>query len=301
VQNLIERCLQLYMTRDEVVSILRAQATVEPGFTALVWQKLEEQNPEFFRCYYTRLKLKAQVVMFNHLLEQQVGVVQRMQRGWTGGGGGGGGAAGAAGAAAAGGSTSATASGIPLFHGGGARGGTPGGGHPPATSAQQQQAQGGGGPHHAGLGKQPGGGGGGGARQAPGGAAPAGGSAGGDSGGDFGFQMAQAMDGVGVSPLFAAMPHIVGEDAELGHLGQTLPTPSELHHHGLAFLPQPSPLNTQGGAATLPRNFSLSDLGMGMGMDGGGEEGGAPPPLGLSLPRNFSLSELDGAGRGSEG
>lgn len=45
-----------------------------------MWQKLEEQNPDFFRSYYTRLKLKDQIVMFNHVLEQQVSMVQRLQR-----------------------------------------------------------------------------------------------------------------------------------------------------------------------------------------------------------------------------
>ena len=97
VQNLIERCLQLYLTKEEVISVLREQATIDPEFTQLIWSKLEEQNPDFFRCYYTRLKLKAQIVMFNHLLEQQVQVVQKVQRGWLGTHG------------------SATASGIPLF------------------------------------------------------------------------------------------------------------------------------------------------------------------------------------------
>lgn len=97
VQNLIEKCLQLYLTKDEVVSVLREQATIDPEFTQLIWSKLEEQNPDFFKCYYTRLKLKAQIVMFNHLLEQQVQVIQKMQRGWQGNHG------------------SSTASGIPLF------------------------------------------------------------------------------------------------------------------------------------------------------------------------------------------
>lgn len=36
--------------QNEVVSILQQQAKIEPGFTQLVWQKLEEQNPDFFRC-----------------------------------------------------------------------------------------------------------------------------------------------------------------------------------------------------------------------------------------------------------
>ena len=44
-----------------------------------VWQKLEEQNPEFFKAYYTRLKLKKQIVLFNHLLEQQVQLMRKMR------------------------------------------------------------------------------------------------------------------------------------------------------------------------------------------------------------------------------
>ena len=64
----------------QVVYTLQQQAKVEPGFTQLVWQKLEEQNPDFFKAYYTRLKLKDQIVLFNHLLEQQVAMFQKMQR-----------------------------------------------------------------------------------------------------------------------------------------------------------------------------------------------------------------------------
>ena len=35
VQNLIERCLQLYMTKGEVVRTLSTRARIEPGFTTL--------------------------------------------------------------------------------------------------------------------------------------------------------------------------------------------------------------------------------------------------------------------------
>lgn len=77
VQNLIERCLQLYMNRVEVINTL-LKAKIEPGFTGLVWQKLEEQNPEFFKAYYVRLKLKKQIVVFNHLLEKHAQLSQRM-------------------------------------------------------------------------------------------------------------------------------------------------------------------------------------------------------------------------------
>ncbi|XP_028065340.1 uncharacterized protein LOC114268371 isoform X1 [Camellia sinensis] len=71
VQNLIERCLQLYMNRDEVVKTLLNRARIDPGFSNLVWQKLEEENADFFRAYYIRLKLKKQIILFNHLLEHQ--------------------------------------------------------------------------------------------------------------------------------------------------------------------------------------------------------------------------------------
>ncbi|KAF6140870.1 hypothetical protein GIB67_042283 [Kingdonia uniflora] len=71
VQNLIERCLLLYMNRDEVVKTLMNRARIDPGFTTLVWQKLEEENAEFFRAYYIRLKVKKQIIMFNHLIEHQ--------------------------------------------------------------------------------------------------------------------------------------------------------------------------------------------------------------------------------------
>lgn len=36
-----------------------------------MWQKLEEENADFFRAYYIRLKLKKQIILFNHLLEHQ--------------------------------------------------------------------------------------------------------------------------------------------------------------------------------------------------------------------------------------
>ncbi|XLU27834.1 hypothetical protein S245_063900, partial [Arachis hypogaea] len=53
MQNLIERCLQLYMNKDEVVKILLTRARINPEYTTLVWQKLEEENANFVNmtCY----------------------------------------------------------------------------------------------------------------------------------------------------------------------------------------------------------------------------------------------------------
>ncbi|KAJ8759989.1 hypothetical protein K2173_010845 [Erythroxylum novogranatense] len=78
VQNLIERCLQLYMNQREVVQTLLTQAKIEPGFTQLVWQKLEEENRDFFNAYYLRLVVKQQISEFNKLLEQQVQLMRQI-------------------------------------------------------------------------------------------------------------------------------------------------------------------------------------------------------------------------------
>ncbi|KAM7528690.1 hypothetical protein LguiB_032100 [Lonicera macranthoides] len=72
VQNLIEQCLQLYMSQKEVMTALFVQEKIEPRFTELVWQKLEEENPEFFKAYHLRLLVKDQIREFNSLLARHV-------------------------------------------------------------------------------------------------------------------------------------------------------------------------------------------------------------------------------------
>jgi uncharacterized protein (TIGR01589 family) len=230
VQNLVERCLQLYMARDEVVNVLKSQATIDPGFTQLVWSKLEEQNPDFFKCYYTRLKLKAQIVMFNHLLEQQVAVVQRMQLGWNGG---------------AGGPSSSTTSGIPLFQSGANenRSRTPGGTERDADGHIVSDGGGGGGRKDRLADRL----------------VPA---------GSKDLLTAGLDSNVGPNTLFSPLPTL-GSDHDLGgHLeGHHLPTPGELG--GFLPGTSPLNLAAHGsdghhghhsGPGTLPRNFSLSDL-----------------------------------------
>ena len=84
------------MNMREVVAILQQQAKIEPDFTALVWQKLEEQNAEFFHAYYTRLRLKDQILAFNNLLEQHALLGQKLGVSTGGGGARGGGMGGGA-------------------------------------------------------------------------------------------------------------------------------------------------------------------------------------------------------------
>lgn len=58
------------MNKREVLSIIEQQAKIAPSFTGLVWKQLQEQNPEFFKAYYGRLRLKDQIVVFNQLIER---------------------------------------------------------------------------------------------------------------------------------------------------------------------------------------------------------------------------------------
>ena len=69
---MVERCLQQFMTQAEIITALQRQAHIEPGFTCLVWAKLEEQNPDFFYAYSVSLRVKDQVTAFNYLAEQHV-------------------------------------------------------------------------------------------------------------------------------------------------------------------------------------------------------------------------------------
>uniref|UniRef100_A0A0E0Q2C9 DYW domain-containing protein n=1 Tax=Oryza rufipogon TaxID=4529 RepID=A0A0E0Q2C9_ORYRU len=77
VQNLIHCCLQLYMDKKEVVDALSREAKIEPSVTQHVWQKLEENNREFFKAYYLRLMLKNQITAFNKLLEDQLRIINK--------------------------------------------------------------------------------------------------------------------------------------------------------------------------------------------------------------------------------
>jgi hypothetical protein len=57
---------------------------LQPNFSQLVWQTLEEQNADFFRAYNLRVQLKNQVVTFNHMLQQQLQVLDSLQQNsWT--------------------------------------------------------------------------------------------------------------------------------------------------------------------------------------------------------------------------
>ncbi|PON50115.1 hypothetical protein PanWU01x14_225570 [Parasponia andersonii] len=71
VQDLIERSIQEYLTKDQVVERLLECAKIEPTLTTGVWEMMEEENRDFFRAYYARLLLIQQIKDLNKLLEKQ--------------------------------------------------------------------------------------------------------------------------------------------------------------------------------------------------------------------------------------
>lgn len=56
------------LLQNEILITLKEQANVDPAFANVVWQKLEEQNPTFFRAYSLQLQLKEQIIAFNYLV-----------------------------------------------------------------------------------------------------------------------------------------------------------------------------------------------------------------------------------------
>ena len=61
----------------EIVTALKMQANIEPGFTQLVWEKLAEQNSPFFDAYAMRVRVKKQMREFNSLVQQQNALLTR--------------------------------------------------------------------------------------------------------------------------------------------------------------------------------------------------------------------------------
>ncbi|XP_039013476.1 uncharacterized protein LOC120143152 [Hibiscus syriacus] len=66
------------MTEKEVEKTLLAQAKILPSFTKFVWEKLEQENEEFFRAYYMRLMVKQQIIEFNQMLQQHVQLMHQI-------------------------------------------------------------------------------------------------------------------------------------------------------------------------------------------------------------------------------
>ena len=78
VQSLIERCLMFYATKEEVIEILEKKCGIDEAITSVIWDKLEQQNEEFFKEYHQRLKMKERIEAFNEEIcnyAQTIGII----------------------------------------------------------------------------------------------------------------------------------------------------------------------------------------------------------------------------------
>jgi len=78
VQSLIERCLTFYATKEEVIEILEKKCGIDEVITSVIWDKLEQQNEEFFKEYHQRLKMKERIEAFNEEIcnyAQTIGII----------------------------------------------------------------------------------------------------------------------------------------------------------------------------------------------------------------------------------
>lgn len=72
--------LSRLLKQAEVIVALRSRGNIPPMLTSLVWQKLEEQNPDFFCAYNIYLQLKEQITAFNYLVRTTSRICGKNQR-----------------------------------------------------------------------------------------------------------------------------------------------------------------------------------------------------------------------------
>jgi uncharacterized protein (TIGR01589 family) len=76
---MIEECLRVYMSAEDICEALRLQQGVDPAHTRAIYNSLKSASPEFFEVYELRLRVKEQIAAFNFVVAQQVVVAQEMK------------------------------------------------------------------------------------------------------------------------------------------------------------------------------------------------------------------------------
>jgi len=61
LQSCIEKCLQEQLTMEEACTTIYYQFAIDPRVTEIVWRKLEEENPTYFKDYSNRLQHRVQM------------------------------------------------------------------------------------------------------------------------------------------------------------------------------------------------------------------------------------------------
>ncbi|KAI7756407.1 hypothetical protein M8C21_011647, partial [Ambrosia artemisiifolia] len=63
VKLLIEQCIVRNLNKQEVIDVLYEQHDIDRSLTEIIWQRLVEENQEFFENYYSKLVMKEQAEM----------------------------------------------------------------------------------------------------------------------------------------------------------------------------------------------------------------------------------------------
>lgn len=76
---MIEECLRVYMSAEDICEALRVQQDVDAAHTRAIYNSLKSASPEFFEVYELRLRVKEQIAAFNFVVAQQVVAAQEVK------------------------------------------------------------------------------------------------------------------------------------------------------------------------------------------------------------------------------
>ena len=79
VQLMIEQYLQFYYTNAEIAHELEKK-NVPKETTNYILEKLEEQNPDYFRAYGYRLRAKEQISRFSELIQRHTMMMSQLEQ-----------------------------------------------------------------------------------------------------------------------------------------------------------------------------------------------------------------------------
>ncbi|CAH8265544.1 unnamed protein product [Arabidopsis lyrata] len=75
IKNIIETCIQKYMSLEETVTYLQDNHKISHHLTKPIWEQLQKESPEFFNKYHLKRELACHITMYNSLLRKQVSLM----------------------------------------------------------------------------------------------------------------------------------------------------------------------------------------------------------------------------------
>ncbi|ESQ30509.1 hypothetical protein EUTSA_v10012313mg, partial [Eutrema salsugineum] len=79
IKGKIEACIQKYMSMEQTMTYLHENHQIYPPLVTAIWERLQRDNPDFFKEYNKRCEVARQIATFNDLLAQQVYLMQKFR------------------------------------------------------------------------------------------------------------------------------------------------------------------------------------------------------------------------------